>query len=111
MLNLAVSRIPTLYSPEFLKSLLPDVEQDLKALNTQQIDRCLNMVDRAIRCATNSMRTVRRDIEAQSKCVELAPECRFRLGSVLALTGLHSVLEENLRHRERLVYARSRCAD
>lgn len=102
------ARIPTIYSPDFLKTMLPNVEQDLDAMNVDELDRCLGMVDRSVRRITNSMRTVRKEIMSQAKCEHLAPECRFRLGSVFALAGLHSVLEENLHFRERVVYARSR---
>lgn len=102
------SRLPTIYNTDFLKSLLPNVEQNINKMSVAELDHQVGIVDRSIRRITNSMRTVRAEISAQSECRELAPQCRFHLGSIFALTGLHSVLEENMFFRARLIYARSR---
>lgn len=103
-----LARVSTIYSPDFLKTLLPNVEHNLEALTIEELDRRLGMVDRSVHRLTNFMRTVRKEITAQAKCEQWAPGSTSLMGSVFALAGLHSVLKENLHFRERIVYARSR---
>ena len=94
----------TLYGPSFLQSLRPDLTVLLSGkVDSIQLSNALRTSQSAVSILCNSMETVRQQLDSQIAHAEKrAACCPLRLGSLAALEGIQSALDEHIEFLRRL---------